>query len=136
MPVGSRHDKAPEVERIIDWIMMHRRLARDYEALTAGSKAMAQIASVHNLLDRAGRLMGGLRAAGPGSTNTAAGGGTANTPDETLLLPKTQPLLLASPPATAWPFSAAQRPCAVTSDSSALPHRTRSRSCRVLDGAT
>lgn len=37
------------VERSIGWIMMHRRLARDYETLTAGSEAMIHIASIDNL---------------------------------------------------------------------------------------
>ncbi|MGY3064656.1 hypothetical protein ACVWZD_008978 [Streptomyces sp. TE3672] len=31
------------------WIMMHRRLARDYETLTASSEAMIHIASIDNL---------------------------------------------------------------------------------------
>lgn len=33
------------VERSIGWIVMHRRLARDYETLTAGSEAMIHVAS-------------------------------------------------------------------------------------------
>ncbi len=37
------------VERSIGWIMMHRRLARDYETLTASSEAVIHIASVDNL---------------------------------------------------------------------------------------
>ncbi|MFF0191323.1 IS5 family transposase, partial [Streptomyces sp. NPDC005244] len=40
------------VERSIGWIMMHRRLARDYETLTASSEAMIHIASVDNLARR------------------------------------------------------------------------------------
>ncbi len=40
------------VERSIGWIMMHRRLARDYETLTASSEAMIHIASVDNLAKR------------------------------------------------------------------------------------
>ncbi|MDO0934147.1 IS5 family transposase [Streptomyces sp. DG2A-72] len=40
------------VERSIGWIMMHRRLARDYETLTASSEAMIHIASIDNLARR------------------------------------------------------------------------------------
>ncbi|UXX97392.1 IS5 family transposase [Streptomyces sp. AD2-2] len=40
------------VERSIGWLMMHRRLARDYETLTASSEAMIHIASVDNLTRR------------------------------------------------------------------------------------
>ena len=40
------------VERSIGWIMTHRRLARDYETLTASSEAMIHIASVDNLARR------------------------------------------------------------------------------------
>jgi transposase len=40
------------VERSIGWIMMHRRLARDYETLTASSEAMIHIASIDNLAKR------------------------------------------------------------------------------------
>ncbi|MDX3589019.1 IS5 family transposase [Streptomyces europaeiscabiei] len=40
------------VERSIGWIMMHRRLARDYETLTASSKTMIHIASIDNLARR------------------------------------------------------------------------------------
>ncbi|MFG3035255.1 IS5 family transposase [Streptomyces sp. NPDC048253] len=40
------------VEQSIGWIMMHRRLARDYETLTASSEAMIHIASVDNLVRR------------------------------------------------------------------------------------
>lgn len=37
------------MERSIGWIMMHRRLARDYETLTASSEAVIHIASIDNL---------------------------------------------------------------------------------------
>jgi hypothetical protein len=40
------------VERTIDWIMMHRRLPRDYETLTTSSEAMIHIASIDNLARR------------------------------------------------------------------------------------
>jgi transposase len=40
------------VERSIGWIMMHRRLARDYETLTNSSEAMIHIASIDNLAKR------------------------------------------------------------------------------------
>jgi len=40
------------VERSIGWIMMHRRLARDYETLTTSSEAMIHIASIDNLAKR------------------------------------------------------------------------------------
>lgn len=40
------------VERSIGWIMMHRRLARDYETLTASSEAMIHVASIGNLAKR------------------------------------------------------------------------------------
>ncbi len=40
------------VERSIGWIMMHRRLARDYETLAASSEAMIHIASIDNLAKR------------------------------------------------------------------------------------
>ncbi|MEU5227578.1 IS5 family transposase [Streptomyces toyocaensis] len=40
------------VERSIGWIMMHRRLARDYETLTTSSEAMIHIASIDNLTRR------------------------------------------------------------------------------------
>ncbi len=40
------------VERSIGWIMMRRRLARDYETLTASSEALIHIASVDNLARR------------------------------------------------------------------------------------
>ncbi|MFF7177973.1 transposase, partial [Streptomyces sp. NPDC008121] len=40
------------VERSIGWIMMHRRLTRDYETLTTSSEAMIHIASIDNLTKR------------------------------------------------------------------------------------
>lgn len=40
------------VERSIGWITMHRRLARDFETLTASSEAMIHIASIDNLAKR------------------------------------------------------------------------------------
>ncbi|MFD6315824.1 IS5 family transposase [Streptomyces nigra] len=40
------------VERSIGWIMTHRRLARDYETLTASSEVMIHIASIDNLARR------------------------------------------------------------------------------------
>jgi transposase len=40
------------VVRSIGWIMMHRRLARDYKTLTASSEAMIHIASIGNLAKR------------------------------------------------------------------------------------
>ena len=40
------------VERSIGWIMMHRRLARDYETLAASSEAMIHVASIDNLAKR------------------------------------------------------------------------------------
>ena len=40
------------VERSFGWIMMHRRLARDYETLPASSEAMIHIASIDNLARR------------------------------------------------------------------------------------
>ncbi|MEU0634486.1 IS5 family transposase [Streptomyces sp. NPDC005989] len=40
------------VERSIGWIMMHRRLARDYETLTTSSEAMIYVASIDNLAKR------------------------------------------------------------------------------------
>jgi hypothetical protein len=40
------------MERSIGWIMMHRRLARDYETLPANSEAMILIASIDNLAKR------------------------------------------------------------------------------------
>ncbi|MFF0747488.1 IS5 family transposase [Streptomyces sp. NPDC004111] len=40
------------VERSLGWLMLHRRLARDYEALPASSEAMIHIASIDNLAKR------------------------------------------------------------------------------------
>ena len=40
------------VERSIGWIVMHRRLARDYETLTTCSEAMIHVASIDNLAKR------------------------------------------------------------------------------------
>lgn len=40
------------VERSLGWIMMHRRLARDYETLPASSEAMIHIAAIDNLAKR------------------------------------------------------------------------------------
>ncbi|MFH8737956.1 transposase, partial [Streptomyces sp. NPDC017964] len=40
------------VERSIGWIMLHRRLARDYETLTTSSEAMIHVASIDNLAKR------------------------------------------------------------------------------------
>lgn len=42
------------VEWSIGWIMMHRRLARDYEPVTASSEAVIPIASIDNLARRNG----------------------------------------------------------------------------------
>lgn len=40
------------VERSIGWIMMNRRLARDYKTLTTSSEAMIHIVSIDNLARR------------------------------------------------------------------------------------
>jgi transposase len=40
------------VERSLGWIMLHRRLARDYETLGTSSEAMIHIASIDNLAKR------------------------------------------------------------------------------------
>lgn len=40
------------VERSLGWIMLHRRLARDYETLPASSEAMIHIAAIDNLTKR------------------------------------------------------------------------------------
>lgn len=40
------------VERSLGWIMMRRRLARDYETLPTSSEAMIHIASIDNLAER------------------------------------------------------------------------------------
>jgi transposase len=40
------------VERTFGWLMFHRRLARDYEALPARSEAMIQLAMIDLLARR------------------------------------------------------------------------------------
>jgi transposase len=40
------------VERSLGWLMLHRRLARDYETLDSSSEAMIHIASIDNLTRR------------------------------------------------------------------------------------
>ena len=40
------------VERSLGWLMLYRRLARDYETLPASSQAMIHIASINNLTKR------------------------------------------------------------------------------------
>lgn len=40
------------VERTLGWLMLHRRLARDYETLDSSSEAMIHIASIDNLTRR------------------------------------------------------------------------------------
>ena len=40
------------VERTFGWLMLHRRLARDYETLDSSSEAMIHIASIDNLTRR------------------------------------------------------------------------------------
>jgi transposase len=40
------------VERTIGWLMLHRRLARDYETLNESSEAMIQIAMIDNVSKR------------------------------------------------------------------------------------
>jgi transposase len=40
------------VERTLGWLMLHRRLARDYETLDSSSEAMINIASIDNLTRR------------------------------------------------------------------------------------
>ena len=40
------------VERTFGWLMLHRRLARDYETLDSSSEAMINIASIDNLTRR------------------------------------------------------------------------------------
>jgi transposase len=40
------------VERSLGWLMLHRRLARDYETLPASSEAMIHIVSIDNLTKR------------------------------------------------------------------------------------
>ncbi|SCF46758.1 Transposase DDE domain-containing protein [Micromonospora marina] len=41
-----------DVERSLGWIMLHRRLARDYEALPDNSASMIRIAMIDNLTKR------------------------------------------------------------------------------------
>ena len=40
------------VERTIGWLMLHRRLARDYETLTTSSEAMIHLAMIDNASKR------------------------------------------------------------------------------------
>ena len=40
------------VERTLGWLMLHRRLARDYETLESSSEAMIYIALIDNLTRR------------------------------------------------------------------------------------
>lgn len=40
------------VERTLGWLMLHRRLARDYETLPASAEAMIQIAMIDNISRR------------------------------------------------------------------------------------
>ncbi|MER6695483.1 IS5 family transposase [Streptomyces minutiscleroticus] len=40
------------VERSLGWLMLHRRLSRDYETLPASSEAMIHVASIDNLAKR------------------------------------------------------------------------------------
>ncbi|GGS27136.1 hypothetical protein GCM10010269_77180 [Streptomyces humidus] len=40
------------MERGIGWILMHRRLAYDYETLPVSSEAMIHVASIDNLAKR------------------------------------------------------------------------------------
>lgn len=40
------------VERTLGWLMHHRRLARDYEALPDNSATMVRIAMIDNLTKR------------------------------------------------------------------------------------
>ncbi len=40
------------VERSLGWLMLYRRLTRDYETLPASSQAMIHIASINNLTKR------------------------------------------------------------------------------------
>ncbi|WPW33309.1 transposase [Streptomyces atratus] len=48
----SRRERRWVVERSIGWVMMHRRLARDYETLTTSSEAVIHVASIDNLAKR------------------------------------------------------------------------------------
>jgi transposase len=40
------------VERTFGWLMLHRRLARDYEALPARSEAMIHLAMIFRITQR------------------------------------------------------------------------------------
>lgn len=40
------------VERSLGWLMLYRRLTRDYETLPTSSQAMIYIASINNLTKR------------------------------------------------------------------------------------
>ncbi|WP_345694522.1 transposase, partial [Nonomuraea thailandensis] len=40
------------IERTFGWLMLHRRLARDYETLPASSEAMIHIAMIDNASKR------------------------------------------------------------------------------------
>lgn len=40
------------IERSLGWLMLHRRLARDYETLPTSSQAMIHIAAIDNLTKR------------------------------------------------------------------------------------
>ena len=40
------------VERTFAWLMLSRRLARDYERLTESSEAMVQVSAIHLMLKR------------------------------------------------------------------------------------
>jgi transposase len=40
------------IERTIGWLMLHRRLARDYETLPASSEAMIHLAIIDNASKR------------------------------------------------------------------------------------
>jgi transposase len=40
------------IERTLGWIMLHRRLARDYEALPDNSASMIRLAMIDNLTKR------------------------------------------------------------------------------------
>jgi putative transposase len=39
-------------ERTFAWLMLSRRLARDYERLTESSEAMVQVSAIHLMLKR------------------------------------------------------------------------------------
>ena len=49
---GRPGHRAPGRLSSIGWIMMHRRLARDYETLPVSSEAMIHVASIDNLAKR------------------------------------------------------------------------------------